>query len=182
MREQTRWETIPGYSRYEVSDLGEVRNAKTGKRISQFDRRNNGYLYVGLVRDDGRGQSNLAVHRLVASAFVENPDSSTKTQVNHKKECKHDNRACNLEWMTCSENNRYGTARQRRADKESMPVVMVYKGLSVMFNSAADAELRTGIPAKSIQKCCSGKLLSTHGATFAYFGAKVVTDDGASGR
>jgi hypothetical protein len=165
------WRGCDGYPGYEVSDRGEVRNSRTGRLLAPFGRRDGSeYLYVCL-RAGGK-KSNVLVHRLVAKAFVENPDPETKTQVNHKDECKRNNCAYNLEWVTCSENNMYGTARARRAEKESLPVVMVYRGLSVMFNSATDAELRTGIPAKSIQKCCSGRLASTHGASFAYLGGR----------
>ena len=165
------WRECAGFPGYEVSNHGEVRNASTGRPMSTFGRSDgSGYLYVCLRKGDRK--KNVLVHRLVAKAFVENPDPATKTQVNHKDECKRNNCAYNLEWVTCSENSRYGTGRARRAEKQSLPVVMVYRGLSVMFNSATDAELRTGIPAKSIQKCCTGRLASTHGASFAYLGGR----------
>ena len=165
------WKPTISFPGYEVSDSGEVRNAKTKHVLSQHEN-NRGYLKVFLV-DNGH-QNGVFVHRLVATAFCENDDIIHKIQVNHINEDKTDNRALNLEWVTPSENINHGTGISRRAAKQSMPVVMIYKGLSVVFDSAHDAEKRTGIPAKSIQKCCTGRLKSTHGASFAYLGAKVV--------
>ena len=166
------WKAIAEFPKYEVSDGGEIRNADTGKTLSQFPN-NRGYLKVSLRSPvDGR-QRNVLVHRLVAKAFVEN-DAKEKTQVNHINEVKSDSRACNLDWVTPSENVNHGTGISRRAESTSLPIVMIHSGLSVIFDSAGDAERRTGIPAKSIQKCCSGKMATTHGASFAYLGARVV--------
>ena len=160
------WKLIEhhGY-KYEVSDDGQVRNRKTGHVLSQ-QKNNKGYPTVSL--SDGMWHSNLLVHRLVAEAFVDNPDPDHKTQVNHINEDKADNRASNLEWTTASQNINHGTSKARRALSQSYPLVMSVGCVDVLFNSANEAEKRTGIPAKSIQKCCTGKLKSTHGATFKY--------------
>lgn len=166
------WKAIEGFSRYEISDLGEVRNAKTLRTVKAFDN-NRGYLKVSLSGDDGK-QHNVSVHRLVATAYIENDAPDAKTQVNHINEDKADNRAANLEWVTPSQNIRHGSGIDRRSESQSIPVVMVHEGLSVVFDSAHDAERRTGIPAKSIQKCCRGRMNSTHGASFAYLCAKAV--------
>ena len=167
---EERWELAIPFIQYEVSNYGEIRNIKTKHVLSQYDA-GKGYKKVALM-DNGK-QNSVFIHRLVARAFVENDDPEHKTQVNHINEDKADNRAENLEWVTPSENINHGTGNDRRAQTLSKPVVMVYKGLSVLFDSATDAERRTGIPAKSIQKCCAGKLNTTHGAAFAYFECEV---------
>ena len=56
----------------------------------------------------------------------------------------------------------------------SLPLVMKLGRVSVLFKSADEAQQRTGIPSKSIQKCCSGILKTTHGVTFEY--TKVVDE------
>lgn len=165
------WKQIERYPKYEVSDSGEVRNAETHHILKQFDNKR-GYMKVSLVGDDGK-QHNVSVHRLVADAYVNNLDPEKRTQVNHINEVKTDNRSGNLEWVTPSQSIRHGSGLRRRIAAQELPVVMVYDGLSVVFDSAKDAERRTGISAKSIQKCCTGRIKSTRGAAFAYLGAKV---------
>ena len=103
-KRRERWRWVPGYEgRYAVSDCGDVLSAPHGsidgcilkRRVS-----NNGYLSVSLFYD-GTYRNEL-VHRLVAKAFIPNPDG--KPQVNHINGDRQDNRVENLEWATASEN------------------------------------------------------------------------------
>lgn len=80
--------------KYEVSNLGNVRNAKT-KRIRKLEIHENGYLRVKLSK-------NYRVHRLVALTFIPNPEN--KEQVDHINGDKRDNRLENLRWVTGKEN------------------------------------------------------------------------------
>lgn len=161
------WVPIEGFLGYEVSDEGEIRNIKTGRILSQF-KNNRGYLKVSIKSSESGKYKNVLVHRLVAKAYIDAKDRTRQTQVNHINEVKTDNRSDNLEWITPSENINYGTGIKRRAKSQSYPLEMKYKGITVYFDSATDVERRTGIPAKSVQKCCSGKLKTTHGASFSY--------------
>ncbi len=90
------WKPILGYEHYQVSNMGRV----MGKVILKAATGVGKYLYVSLSKNNKT--KSCKVHRLVAIAFIENPEN--KPQVNHKKGVKSDNRASELEWMTRDEN------------------------------------------------------------------------------
>lgn len=83
-----------------------------GKQMKQA-MHDKGYKIVSLTKD-GKTKMHF-VHRLVAEAFIPNPDNLP--QVNHKDEDKTNNFLENLEWCTNEYNLMYGTARQRQAKK-----------------------------------------------------------------
>lgn len=100
MTEQEIWKPVVGFEQsYEVSNLGNIRNKKNG-RVRRIDYATN-YPTV-LLSVDGEHKT-FRVHRLVAKAFLEPVEG--KNHVNHKNGNHSDNRVCNLEWCTQSENN-----------------------------------------------------------------------------
>lgn len=103
---------------YEVSDLGNVRNIKTKKALSQFKKNNgkynNDYVRVG-IKIEGK-KRNVSVHRMVAECFLDN--FKEELEVNHKNSIRYDNRLSNLEMATREENYQHsikkGNGSQRK--------------------------------------------------------------------
>lgn len=94
------WKDIPGYEGlYVVSTLGKVKNKRTDKILKPMHNGNN-YFQVE-IRKNGVPKRCL-VHRLVAQSFFS--DFSTDLEINHKNGDKADNRLCNIELVTRSEN------------------------------------------------------------------------------
>lgn len=111
------WKDIPAFSgRYEVSENGEIRNAKT-KEVRKARINRCGYLQLNFPRNDGTGKSTTKpVHRVVAEVFLPNPNKLP--EVNHIDGNKQNNAVYNLEWCTKSENtshaHRTGLAHSKR--------------------------------------------------------------------
>lgn len=180
------WKPIKGYEGiYEVSSLGRVRSL--ARSISQrnqhgeFVRVEKGRIMAQKLQNTDRLQVCLRkvvngirqrktfyVHRLVAEAFVPNPDGLET--VNHKNEDHHDNRADNLEWMTKADNNKYGTHCERCGKSLRMSVEMLTdEGEHVAyFDSMTEASEKSGCPLSSIHRCCYGRQETTNGYRFRF--------------
>ena len=125
---------------YDISRDGTVTNMKSGKIIKPHANATNGYLQVAL----GSATAQYFVHRLVAEAFIPNPNGYT--EVNHKNEDKLDNRVENLEWCTRGYNMRYSN---------SIPVVCIET--RELFPSIGVAVKKRGASYGGISSIVSGK-------------------------
>lgn len=120
------WKDIEGYKgAYQISNLGNVKsverevtqwNESAKKYVTRIQKAlimkpfedEDGYLRLQLIKDGIRKKH--FVHRLVALAFIPNPEN--KPEVNHKQGDKKDNRVWMLEWSTSSENQRHAIANK----------------------------------------------------------------------
>ena len=113
------WKSVADFPNYEISNRGRVRSLpreyRSGRNHSIVKKTNGGilktrvtkygYVAVSLRKEGERRGYHKSVHRLVAIAFVPNPES--KDQVNHIDGVKTNNMASNLEWCTRSENQKH---------------------------------------------------------------------------
>jgi hypothetical protein len=189
------WKDIAGYEKmYQVSNLGRVRSLdryswngykywlQRGKILKPCQQKS-GYLNVDL--SDGHSKSHkYRVHRLVAQAFIPNPNNLPC--VNHKDENPQNNKALNLEWCDYRYNNNYGNhnlkmslTRQkkkyksiairngRKASKKVKQLDLNGKLLHI-YPSQTEAARKTGSKRNGISDCCRGKHKSHNGYLWEY--------------
>jgi hypothetical protein len=101
-----QWRPADGFELYEVSDLGRVRNVKSGRLLAGATN-GGGYLQVQFRAPNGKKKT-LSVHRLVAIAFHGFP--APGQVCNHLSGVKADNRAQNLEWCSRAENSAHAVS------------------------------------------------------------------------
>lgn len=171
------WKPVKGYeTRYEVSNMGRVRN-HDGHILKPIERR--GYLCLNFCVNGVR--KDVKIHRLVAGAFISNPDELPF--INHKDEDKHNNRSDNLEWCTAKYNCNYGTHNlrvslnktgkksnwsagglQKLRDLHSNPIVGVHKGTGeIVRYSSATVAAQDGYNRSSLYAALSGRTKSYKG-------------------
>jgi len=97
------------YGKYEVSNIGNVKNTKTGKLLTNSLSKSNGYYKVTLSVN-GKSKP-IEVHRLVAETFK--PTLDKALVVDHIDGDKLNNKVCNLEWIT----QRQNLAKSKRVNK-----------------------------------------------------------------
>ena len=147
------WKSIPGFPFYEVSDLGRVRALdrpihpvsggvyiKPG-RIMKLGRPRNVYP---IVRLDGRTH---LVHRLVAKAFLPEPENESQNTVNHKDGKRDNNTPANLEWLSLGDNHRHAFSALGRKPFVYGEKATVIGGITYVSRSAAARALGVSEPA-----------------------------------
>ncbi len=195
-----RWKDIPGYEEYyQVSTYGRIlakfrlvkytdkEGCERWKRVEAHllndkKRGKGGYIHVGLRGEDYSTRKSYAVHRLVAMAFIPNPNNLPI--INHKDENPSNNHVDNLEWCTTEYNLNYGTAQIRKVETilaKTREKAQKEKGLISVFIDGGKhvgdfplikAAMRTlGIKVKStakIERCLAGELDSAYGYEWYY--------------
>ena len=143
------WKKITDFP-YEISNLGNVRNIRTGKILKQ-NKDSSGYPQVELFYNNKR--KSIRIHRIVAEYFIPNPNNLP--QVNHKDENKWNNVVSNLEWCDITYNANYGTRGKRIGEKHKKPVLCVETG--EIFKSSEEAALKYNVKKHCIQHSANPK-------------------------
>lgn len=149
-----------------MSDHGRVRSldrivhGKDGRRThfkgKILAQRLNSDGYAQIQLSCGDKVKTLKVHRMVAEAFIPNPDSLP--EVNHRDENKTNNLVNNLEWCTHLYNARYGTRGARISHSLGHPVLAYLpgSGLPVLhFGSFKAAAAHFGVTAETVRQAAA---------------------------
>lgn len=155
---------INEFAGYFVTEDGKVFSSRSNQWLT-IRYNSTGYQYVGLV--DGK-QHNRYVHRLVAEAFIPNPDNLPC--VNHKDENPTNNNVGNLEWCTYEYNNNYGEHNKKIAKAKSKAIYQIDKDGNIVniWESAREAENATGVCNQNIAKVLKGKRQYAGGYEWKY--------------
>ena len=168
------WRDIPGFEgRYQVSNRGRIKslprkvNNNTGtlvikEKILKQRMDFKGYMRIDINDNEGNHKY-LGVHRLVALAFIPNPEN--KPQVNHIDGIKNHNTVDNLEWATNSDNQlhayrtglNYVTGKAGKSKRAVLQIDPKTKEIVNEYPSIADAAKAVGCKQSSnIGQCCRG--------------------------
>lgn len=169
------WKDIAGYEGlYQVSNTGKVRSFIRKSELQSpwhliKPHITRGYAFIALYTNKVKRSKNFLLHRLVAQAFIPNPNNYP--EINHKDENKLNNAVDNLEWCTRSYNMCYGTARFRQGISASAQVEqLTIENIPIAhYCSVPIAAKINGIDASSIHKCCNNKRESAGGYKWRYF-------------
>lgn len=163
---------INNLSKYIIYSNGEVYSKSKNKIMLGFLNKD-GYMLVRLVSDNGKVR-NYRVHRLVAKAFIPNPNNYPV--INHKDENKLNNDVSNLEWCTYSYNNSYGNRinnliKTRNVNKSygsEVPIVAtnIITGEKFTYKSQMEASRKLNISQSKVSACLQGRQKKSHGYTF----------------
>lgn len=178
------WKPVVDYEGlYIVSNDGQIKSLFRYKRTLKQSVGKHGYCTVELFKN-GKSKR-LLVHRITAQAFIPNPNGLP--QINHIDENPSNNNINNLEWCTAKYNANYGhrinkikahnnyKTEERRmiafnAAMASRKPVIQYcnNGLSIRYESAKQASIKTGIDHSHICDAAKGKRKTAGGYRWEY--------------
>lgn len=162
------WKDIKGYEGlYQISDVGNIKNVKSGLLMKQNQKRN-GYMDIALFKDGKYKYP--SVHRIVAASFVSNP--LFKSEVNHIDGNKMNNSAANLEWVTRNENLKHAFESKLRENDVSNKKIICWRKEKpkekIFFSSIYQAARSLKISQGNICMVCKNQRSTASGYIFRY--------------
>ena len=185
--EEEIWLDVVGYEGlYQISSHGRVRSLdKTvyyrdgrirkckGRLLNpsrttpkKNKKKTDSYCEVCLCIEKNKRKNHL-VHRLVATAFIPNPEN--KPTVKHVDRIKGNNRVENLEWATYSEQEYHAHKIGLKSDKKAVDMIDIFTGeILNTYDSMHEADRQTGISYRNIHLVCAGKRKQAGGYLWQY--------------
>ena len=155
--EVVEWRDIAGFNKYEISNEGKVKNKNSEKELKpQYDGK---YWRIGLRVDTKNNdkkclQQNMALHRLIAAAFIEN-EGERKWYVDHIDSNRDNYDIKNLRYVTASENKSYGHDAKGR--KAILQFNMQGELIKRWESATAIKEAHPDFSVHHISSCCLGR-------------------------
>lgn len=154
------WKPIESECFILVSTDGRIWNVEGRRYIKGSFLKGSGRRYIKV--DVNGKRKNLTVHRLVAIAFLDNPENLP--EVNHKDENHLNNNVDNLEWVTTKDNINWGTHNERAGKNKGKSIC--FNG--VVYDSILDCSRKTGKSRSSLIAWLNGKRKMPKGIQLNY--------------
>lgn len=161
------WKPVVGYEdTHMVSNRGRVYSILSDKVLNQYIS-NKGYCMV-MLNHGGQDRHGKTVHRLVAEAFICNPNKHPV--INHKDENKHNNCVDNLEWCDYAYNVAYSHTQEKAVQAKRK---MVYQydmnwNLIHSYESSREVQRKCGFSQGNIGVACNNPNLVRYGYHWSY--------------
>ncbi|MEX1192257.1 MAG: NUMOD4 domain-containing protein [Brumimicrobium sp.] len=130
MDEKEKWKDIPGFSDYEISNLGRIRSKERVKKYNsgrviqlksklkqQRKHPKNGFMMTDLINNKGKRKT-VYPHKAVAMAFIKNYKPRKQKVVLHKDDNLSNNKVDNLKWATYSQSIKRGFETGKRDNSD----------------------------------------------------------------
>ncbi len=186
MREIEIWTQIEGFEKFELSNLGRVKNTnwnRTGKVVITEGSPNSGD-YNTFTAQNGKEKKTLYIHRLVGEYYlpnplnlpcinhkVEGPEGKKLNKVIYNEDMTINYDLTTIEWCDPTYNNNYGTHKERAAETQSKPVLQYTKDGEFVREWPSTAECgRNGFDQGNVAACCRGVKKSHKGYVWKYKG------------
>ena len=181
------WKIIPDYGKYEASNLGKIRVAKTKQIMKQQENKGTGYYRLGLMTDDSKRKTEL-VHRMIAETFL--PNINNDPTVDHINNKRDDNRVCNLRWASMlvqnqpenrlprTKHNLSGARSVNRIDLETGEILQTYESASNASRWVIVQGLsKSNSPRTGINEVCRGKKKTAFGFGWSYVQVEIIENE-----
>ncbi len=160
-----RWETIKNFETYQISNYGRLKYKKQDRTyITLGSVSSDGYRISSL--NNGENKISIAIHRLVAEYFVENP--LNKPYVNHEDGDRQNNYYKNLSWVTPSENSQHAHDTRLNTSKKEIYQLNTNNEIIQKFSSLKEASEVTKIQKSVISRVLNDKSKTAGGFCWSF--------------